>query len=217
MTKITRLSELDLNRTYSYADYLTWRFEETVELLRGKISLTSPAPNIKHQSISRNLLVEIGYFLKNKPCKVFDAPFDVRLYERKKSLVANHDCMDAADRATQGVVAEEIYTVVQPDLCVICDPAKLNIRGCLGAPDWIIEILSKSTAQKDTQTKYQLYQEAGVKEYWLVYPYEATVSQFVLNEQTESYQLLAMFSKQDKAVPFLFPELTIDLSEVFAR
>ncbi|MDD5272060.1 MAG: Uma2 family endonuclease, partial [Methylovulum sp.] len=134
-------------------------------------------------------------------CQLFAAPFDVRLYDRKKSLVANQD----------------IYTVVQPDLCVICDPHKLDYKGCLGAPDWIIEILSKSTAQKDTQTKYQLYQEAGVKEYWLVYPYEATVSQFVLNEQEDKYQLVAMHSAQDNAVPFLFPELSIDLSEVFAR
>jgi len=201
MAKITQLSQLDLNAEYSYADYLTWRFEETVELIRGKISLMCPAPNINHQSISRNLLVEIGYYLKNKPCKVFDAPFDVRLYDRKKSVLANKD----------------IYTVVQPDLCVICDTDKLDIKGCLGAPDWIIEILSKSTAQKDTQTKFQLYQEAGVKEYWLVYPYEATVSQFVLDEASDRYQLLAMFSKQDNAVPFLFPELTINLQEVFAK
>ena len=201
MAKITQLTDLDLDKTYSYADYLTWRFDEAVELLRGKISLMSPAPNINHQSISRNLLVEIGYYLKNKPCKVFDAPFDVRLYDRKKSVLAN----------------QEIYTVVQPDLCVICDASKLDIRGCLGAPDWIIEILSKSTAQKDTQTKYQLYQEAGVKEYWLVYPYEALVSQFVLNGQTESYQLLKMYSRQDQAVPFLFPELSIDLHDVFSK
>jgi len=200
MTKITQLSDLDLNNTYSYADYLTWRFEDAVELIRGKISLMTPAPNLSHQSISRNLLVEIGYYLKNKPCKVFDAPFDVRLYDRKRSLIANKD----------------IYTVVQPDLCVICDTAKLDDKGCLGAPDWIIEILSKSTAQKDTQTKYQLYLEAGVKEYWLVYPYEATVSQFVLAEQEEKYQLINMYSAQDKVVPFLFPELVIDLQEVFA-
>ncbi|TAL44412.1 MAG: Uma2 family endonuclease [Methylovulum sp.] len=201
MAKITQLSQLDLNNTYSYADYLTWRFEETVELIKGKIMLMSPAPNFNHQSISKNLLVEIGVYLKGKSCQVFHAPFDVRLYDRRKSVVANQD----------------IYTVVQPDLCVICDKHKLDRRGCLGAPDWIIEILSKSTAQKDTQLKYQLYQEAGVKEYWLVYPYEATVSQFVLNEQQENYQLIHMYSAQDKAVPCLFPDLAIDLSEVFAR
>ncbi|MDD2724041.1 MAG: Uma2 family endonuclease [Methylovulum sp.] len=200
MAKITQLSDLDLEQTYTYADYLTWRFDEAVELLRGKI-LMSPAPNINHQSISRNLLVDIGYYLKNKHCKVFSAPFDVRLYDRKKSLVAS----------------QEIYTVVQPDLCVVCDTDKLDSKGCLGAPDWIIEILSKSTAQKDTQTKFQLYQEAGVKEYWLVYPYEATVSQFVLDDAEEKYQLVNMFSRQDRASPLLFPELLIDLQEVFSK
>ncbi len=217
MAKITQLSDLDLEQTYSYADYLTWRFDEAVELLRGKISLMSPAPNLTHQSISMRLSGILYQYFRRHPCQLFAAPFDVRLYDRKKSLLANHDCMDAGGRATQGAVAEDIYTVVQPDLCVVCDADKLDSKGCLGAPDWIIEILSKSTAQKDTQTKFQLYQEAGVKEYWLVYPYEATVSQFVLDEASDRYQLLAMFSKQDNVVPFLFPELTINLQEVFAK
>jgi Uma2 family endonuclease len=201
MAKITQLSDLDLEQTYSYADYLTWRFDEAVELLRGKISLMSPAPNLTHQSISMRLSGILYQYFRRHRCQLFAAPFDVRLYDRKKSLLANQD----------------IYTVVQPDLCVVCDADKLDSKGCLGAPDWIIEILSKSTAQKDTQTKFQLYQEAGVKEYWLVYPYEATVSQFVLDEASDRYQLLAMFSKQDNAVPFLFPELTINLQEVFAK
>ena len=199
MAKITQLSQLDLNAEYSYADYLTWRFEETVELIRGKISLMCPAPNINHQSISRNLLVEIGYYLKNKPCNVFDAPFDVRLYDRKKSVLANKD----------------IYSVVQPDLCVICDTDKLDIKGCLGAPDWIIEILSKSTAQKDTQTKFQLYQEAGVKEYWLVFPYEEVIQQFVLCDNAGQYQLVSSYAGDDVATSHLFPDLAIDLSDLF--
>jgi len=199
MAKITQLSQLDLNNTYSYADYLTWRFEETVELIKGKIMLMSPAPNFNHQSISKNLLVEIGIYLKGKSCQVFHAPFDVRLYDRRKSVVAN----------------KEIYTVVQPDLCVICDKHKLDSKGCLGAPDWIIEILSKSTAQKDTQVKYQLYQEAGVKEYWLVYPYEKAVHQFVLDE-AGLFQLKAMYAEEDCASPALFPDCKVDLAEVFA-
>lgn len=201
MTIIDKLSQLDLEGTYSYADYLTWRFEEAVELLRGKVSLMSPAPNLSHQSVSRNLLVEIGLYFKGQPCKVFDAPFDVRLYDRRKSIVANCD----------------IYSVVQPDLCVICDADKLDTQGCLGAPDWIIEILSESTARKDTQTKFQLYQEAGVKEYWLVHPYETTVLQFLLDKTQEKYQLLAMYSGEDRISPQLFPNLSIDLNEVFAH
>lgn len=199
MAKITQLSQLDLNAHYSYADYLTWLFDETVELIKGKI-LMNPAPNFNHQYISKNFLVDIGYFLKGKPCQVFHAPFDVRLYDRKKSIVANQD----------------LFTVVQPDLSVICDSRKLDSQGCLGAPDWIIEIISPISAQKDTQTKYQLYREAGVKEYWLVYPYEASVSQFVLDEKQEKYQLAQMFSRNDKATPVLFPDLTIDLNDIFA-
>jgi len=201
MAKITQLSDLDLEQTYSYADYLTWRFDEAVELLRGKISLMSPAPNLTHQSISMRLSGILYQYFRRHRCQLFAAPFDVRLYDRKKSLMASQD----------------IYTVVQPDLCVVCDGDKLDSKGCLGAPDWIIEILSKSTAQKDTQTKFQLYQEAGVKEYWLVYPYEATVSQFVLDSAVEKYQLQGMYTKQDQAVPFLFPSLVIDLQEVFSR
>jgi Uma2 family endonuclease len=130
---------------------------------------------------------------------LFYAPFDVRLYDRKKSLVANKD----------------IYSVVQPDLCVICDKTKIDLNGCLGSPDWIIEILSRGNSKKEMQLKYQLYQESGVKEYWLVYPGEKAVHQFVLDEQTEKYQLLNMYSGEDFATPQLFPDCQIDLREVF--
>lgn len=198
MPKITQLSQLDLNRTYSYADYLTWQFSETVELIKGKIMLMSPAPNVKHQRVSMNLSGALFNFFRHKKCQVFAAPFDVRLYDRKKSILAN----------------KEILTVVQPDLCVICDPEKLDTQGCNGAPDWIIEILSKGNLKKELQLKYALYAESGVSEYWLVYPYEQAVHQFVLNE-SGSYELKHMYADDDRAVPHLFPELSIDLSEVF--
>jgi Uma2 family endonuclease len=199
MTKTTDLSQLDLNGTYTYADYLSWQFDGAIELIMGKIMTMSPAPSSEHQSISRNILLVIGNYLHKKTCKVFNAPFDVRLYDRKKSIVANQD----------------IYSVVQPDLCVICDKTKIDIKGCLGSPDWIIEILSRGNSKKDMQLKYQLYQESGVKEYWLVYPYEKAVHQFVLNEETEKYQLLNMYAGEDTATPQLFPDCQIDLREVF--
>lgn len=91
MPKITQLSQLDLNKTYSYADYLTWQFNDAVELIKGKIMLMSPAPNAEHQSIERNLIIDIGSYLKGKKCKVFPAPFDVRLYDRKKSILTNKE------------------------------------------------------------------------------------------------------------------------------
>jgi len=198
MTKITRLSQLDLNQTYSYADYLTWQFKETVELIKGKIMLMSPAPNVEHQRIERKLLLAIGWHLKGKKCELFPAPFDVRLYDRKKSILTSR----------------EIHTVVQPDLCVICNPDILDKRGCNGSPDWIIEILSKGTAKRDMQIKYELYQENGVQEYWIVYPNDQAVHQFVLDDNGH-YQLKHMYTDDDMAAPHLFPELAIGLTEIF--
>ena len=198
MTKITQLDQLDLNQTYNYADYLTWQLNKAVELIKGKIMLMSPAPNVNHQRIERNLLVEIDKYLKSKRCEVFPAPFDVRLYDRKKSLLKN----------------QEIYTVVQPDLCVICNPELLDTQGCNGAPDWMIEILSKGNSKREMQIKYALYQEAGVQEYWIVYPEFEAIHQFVLNEQG-CYELKNMYAEDDKAIPTLFSDLAIDLTEIF--
>ncbi|MEY4768863.1 MAG: hypothetical protein RL637_1502 [Pseudomonadota bacterium] len=195
---ITQLSQLDLNKTYSYADYLTWQFDEMVELIKGKIMLMPPAPNLKHQRISADLNGMFYNFFKTKPCQFFAAPFDVRLYDRKKSILANKD----------------IFTVVQPDLCVVCNPEFLDEQGCNGAPDWIIEILSKGNSKRELQTKYELYQETGVMEYWLVYPYEQTVHQFIL--ENGLYQLKKMYTTDDIAVPFLFPDLAIEVNEIFS-
>ncbi len=198
MSKITQLSQLDLNQTYSYADYLTWQFDEAVELIRGKIMLMSPAPNVNHQRISMKFSYSLFKFFKDKTCQVFAAPFDVRLYNRKQSVLANQD----------------IYTVVQPDLCVICDVGKLDSRGCNGAPDWVIEILSKGNSKREMEIKYALYAESGVTEYWLVYPYEQAVYQFVLDDNNV-YQLKKMYANNGIAVAHLFPDLAVDLSEIF--
>ncbi|MGH8476689.1 MAG: Uma2 family endonuclease [Methylococcales bacterium] len=198
MPRITELSQLDLNQTYTYADYLTWHFDEAVELIKGKIMLMSPAPNVRHQDISTRMTALLHNFFKRKQCRVYAAPFDVRLYDRKKSILANQD----------------IHTVVQPDLCVICDTAKLDTQGCNGAPEWIIEILSQGNSKKDMQIKYDLYAESGVGEYWLVYPYEEAIYQFILDENG-AYRLKAMYPNSGTAVSHLFPDLSIELTEVF--
>jgi Uma2 family endonuclease len=200
MARITQLEQLDVNQTYSYVDYLTWQFKEAVELIKGKIMLMSPAPNVEHQRIERKLLVAIDWYLKGKKCEVFPAPFDVRLYDRRKSLLASQD----------------IHTVVQPDLCVICHPELLDSQGCNGAPDWIIEILSKGNSKRELKIKYALYAESGVTEYWLVYPEQQAIHQFVLDEQGV-YQLKQMYTDDDMAIPSLFPELAIDVTEIFTR
>lgn len=201
MATITQLSQLDLDGHYSYADYLNWRLDETIELIKGKISLMSPAPSLDHQRVSTRLTGILYAQFKKQPCQLFAAPFDVRLYDRRKSVVANQD----------------IYTVVQPDLCVICDTGKLDHRGCLGSPDWIIEILSKGNSKKEMQTKFELYRESGVKEYWIVYPFEQAVHQFVLDEEHDKYELLAMFSGEDLATSHVFPDCEVDLQEAFAE
>jgi Uma2 family endonuclease len=103
---------------------------------------------------------------------------------------------------------------VQPDLCVICRPELLDAQGCNGAPDWIVEILSKGNSKRELKTKYALYEECGVTEYWLVYPEQRAIHQFVLNAQGV-YELNAMFTDDDHAVPFLFPELAIEVTSLF--
>lgn len=198
MSKITQLSQLDLNKTYNYADYLTWRLDAAVELIKGKIMLMSPAPNVGHQTLAANLYGLFYNFFRHKHCRFFPAPFDVRLYDRKKSILAN----------------KEIHSVVQPDVCVVCNPEILDKQGCNGAPDWIVEILSKGNSKKEMQLKFALYQESGVTEYWIVYPNDQAINQFVLDEN-QHYQLKAMYTDDDVAVSHLFPDFSLDLTDVF--
>ncbi|MCQ8180783.1 Uma2 family endonuclease [Methylomonas sp. SURF-1] len=200
MAPITQLSQLDPDGTYSYADYLTWQLEESVELIKGKIMAMSPAPNVKHQRIALKLLRPIDNYFLRKSCEIFIAPFDVKLYDRRKSLLTNR----------------EAFSVVQPDLCVICDQDKLTEQGCDGAPDWIIEILSPGNSRREVRLKYDLYEESGVIEYWLVFPYEQIVQQFVLDDSGK-YQLRALYPGNETAAPHLFPDLQIDLNDVFAE
>ncbi len=197
MATITDLAQLDLNGTYSYADYIKWRFEERIELLRGKIFPMTPAPNVRHQRISTALSINLLNQLFNQKVLLFSSPFDVRLYNRKKSIKAS----------------KEIYTVVQPDLCVICDTTKLDKQGCNGAPELVIEILSPGNSRREMNEKFELYQEAGVQEYWLVEPAEEMVLVYVLNEQ-EKY--MGLKPATDFVVSPLFPDLRISVADIFA-
>ena len=200
MKYLTDISELDLNGTYSYADYLMWRFEQSVELIKGKIFQMSPAPSLRHQRISRKIAENFYVYLNNKPCEYFIAPFDVRLLDKKKSKKANKD----------------IYTVVQPDLCVICDKDKLDERGCIGSPDLIVEILSPGNSKKEMKIKYALYEEAGVQEYWVVFPSEYVLQQFVLNEKGK-YELKNSFVEDEIFTAHIFPDLQVDLGQIFVE
>jgi Uma2 family endonuclease len=200
MKYITDINELDLNGVYTYADYLTWRFEQSVELIKGKIFKMSPAPNRKHQRLAMKLSAKLFNHItyKKAPCEVYPAPFDVRLLDKKKSEKANKD----------------IYTVVQPDICVICDKDKLDDKGCIGAPDLIVEILSPGNSKKEMKIKYALYEESGVKEYWVVFPSEYVLQQFILNENGK-YQLKDSFTEDEIFNAHIFPDLQINLAEIF--
>jgi Uma2 family endonuclease len=189
---------LNPDKTYTYADYLTWQFDECVELFRGKILKMSPAPLRMHQDISSKLHGELAVFFKKKPCKLYSAPFDVRFPQKKE---------DTKD--------EQITTVFQPDLCVVCDIEKLDRRGCLGAPDWVIEILSDGNAPKEMREKYQVYEESGVREYWIIQPDTHSILPYVL--ENGIFIGKAPLLEGNDARPSIFPDLTLDLAYIFSE
>lgn len=196
MATITRLSQLDMDKTYSYADYLLWQIKERVELIKGKIMEMSPAPSRYHQVVSSHLHGILYRSFYNHSCDLYSAPFDVRLLDRKKST---------PDR--------EVYTVVQPDLCVICDKFKLDDRGAFGAPDLVIEISSPGNSIREMKIKFELYQEAGVKEYWIVNLQEKTVFVYqLIGNQFVNYHPL---SELDTIESALFPQLDFAISDIF--
>ena len=191
------LADLNVNKQYTYADYLLWQFQDRVELLKGKLIKMTPAPLRQHQEVLNTIDWYLTTYFRGKPCKVYPAPFDVRLPKHAGATKDN-----------------QVYTVVQPDICVVCDPAKLDRRGCLGAPDLVVEILSPGNSQVEMNQKYQVYQEAGVREYWLVNYIDQVVLVYVLNDQGVFIGLPPV-TKAQPLVPAIFPEIKIDLDEVF--
>ena len=147
---------------YTYADYLTWPDDARYELIDGEAFLMAPAPLIEHQEVAGDVYHQLRNQLDGKPCRPYIAPVDVRLPRA-----------DEADAA--------IDTVVQPDVLVVCDPAKIDRRGVRGAPDWLLEVLSPSTAAHDQIAKRRTYERAGVREYWLVHPGDRTLTVYVLD------------------------------------
>ena len=194
---VTAVTDLDPNGTYSYADYVSWQFEELVELWRGKIIRRMSAPTDRHQAVVGNLFLSLASYLKGRPCQIRVAPYDVRLNKRGTTA-------DAA-----------IYTVVQPDICVICDPGKIELRGCLGAPDLVIEVTSPRTASHDWKGKFDLYEENGVKEYWVVMPQENSLSAFVRDEATGCFRSVGEYGSPGRIGCATLPELELDWTDVF--
>ena len=194
----SKVEEPDSSITYTYADYLKWQFEERLELFRGRIFKMSPAPAPIHQEICSNLNTAFNTYLKKKKCKVYPAPFDVRLPDKDSSKDS------------------DITTVIQPDLCVICDLSKIDTRGCIGAPDLIIEVLLPGNSRKEVRLKFELYEEAGVKEYWIVYPIEQSIAVFILNEKGK-YDGATLYAGKDKIQCEAVPGLIVKLKDIFTN
>jgi len=188
---------LDVNKRYTYADYLTWADNKVRELIDGFIKMMSPAPGVKHQEINVNLIANIHRIIKKNrgSCKVFTAPFDVRLPK-------NGEKDD-----------EKIYNVVQPDICVVCDLSKIDKRGCIGAPDLVVEIQSFSTAKYDLTEKFNLYEASGVREYWVVFPYDEGIEVFLLQPDGKYDQ--GTKYERGKIPVHIFDGHEIDFAEIF--
>ncbi|WP_339875850.1 Uma2 family endonuclease [uncultured Algoriphagus sp.] len=182
---------------YSYADYLTWEIDEMVELIKGKVFRSAAAaPRRKHQEVAGLLHSRFLVHLEGKQCKVYIAPFDVRL-------------------PIKSIRNEDIYTVVQPDICVVCDRSKLDEAGCVGAPDLIVEVLSPGNNKKEVRNKYEVYEESGVREYWIIHPSEETMIIYSLVEG--KYKPSRLFSSGDVVKSECIPGFELDLEEFFEK
>jgi Uma2 family endonuclease len=182
---------------YTYADYLTWDMEEMVELIKGKVfKKAAAAPRRVHQWLTGNLHTEMNIFLKGKKCQAYIAPFDVRLPVKSKK-------------------DNKIFTVVQPDICVVCDLEKLDDRGCVGAPDLVVEVLSPGNKQLELQHKYEVYEESGIKEYWLVDPEGQTLLIYTLVQ--DKYRSSRLMTLGDIAKSAVIKGFELDLSTYFSE
>ena len=183
---------------YSYADYFSWDDQKRWELINGEVWDMSPAPSRLHQDVLVRLVHALFSHFKDKSCMVYAAPFDVRLPDKEE------------------VDDTEIFTVVQPDISVICDRKKLDDRGCVGPPDLIIEILSPSTAAKDLKVKRLLYEQHGVQEYWLLHPIDKVAMLYTLTTEKQ-YDKAQILDREDILTSVQFDQLSIALHSIFVE
>ncbi len=197
MAVIKEISQLDPNGIYTYADYLSWKIEQALEIIKGKI-FKMAAPSVPHQRLAWKLVRIIDKHFRGHPYEAFFVPFDVRLFNKKKSAKADKD----------------IYTVVQPDICIICDAKKIDNRGCLGAPDLMIEILSPGNSKREMKIKKELYAESGVREYWVVDPNTETIARFNLDNDG-IFSNPFIFTSDEVMPSIIFSDFMLNLSELF--
>ena len=181
---------------YSYADYLTWPMDLVVELIQGRLfKKAAAAPNRIHQRVSLKLSVKLYQFLEGKACQVYEAPFDVRFPKDSKE---DH----------------RIFDVVQPDICVVCDPSILDQRGCIGSPDLIVEILSPGNSKLELKQKFDLYESCEVKEYWIIQPEHQTMTIYTWVNGT--YLPSRLFTTGDVIESQVVKGFKLDLEEFFS-
>jgi len=183
------------NVRYTFADCVALDESERAEIINGEVFLMAP-PSRVHQEIAAEFTRQLGNYLEGKRCKVYPAPFGVRLFER------------------DGDSPEDVDTMVEPDISVVCDKSRLDKHGCKGAPDLIVEILSPSTQRYDRFVKLTLYQRAGVREYWIVEPETQTV-QVMLQDGSGILQLHEVYGRRDIARVNVLDGCFIDLGKVF--
>jgi len=199
------MMEMEMPKQYftkaptNYAEYLGTPDEERWEIINGVPYNMTPAPSRQHQKITGNLHLAFGNYLHKKTCDVYISPFDVRLF-------------------TNGKNDNEIKDVVQPDLTIVCDPSKLDDRGCNGAPDLVVEVLSPSTFKRDKVEKLYLYRKAKVKEYWIIDLDREAIEIFRFDDDPDKFPDIQIYTLKDndKVQVGIFDDLTIDLQDVFA-
>jgi Uma2 family endonuclease len=181
-------------RHFTYGDYKKWEFGrgERYELIYGE-AYAMAAPNAYHQTVLAELTAQFVQYFRGKPCRVYPAPYDVRLFYRED---------------------EDDDTVVQPDLSVVCDEEKRGKEGCRGAPDLVVEILSPSNTAMEMERKFALYREAGVREYWVVDPEHKTVHSYIFPGERISSRL---FGPAGKIPAEIFSGLEVGLEPVFTE
>lgn len=191
---ISKVAEMNLLGLYSYGNPFRWKSEERIELIRGEVFRMSPVNSLTHQRWCGFIFVKLYDYLSDKIGEVFMAPFDIRLPDRSN--------MD-----------EDIFTVVQPDIVVVCDPKKLDEKGCLGAPDVVIEILSEGNNWRELIDKFKVYEEAGIKEYWVVNPARKYFSIYKLDKY-HRYKTDGVNRCNEEMLSSVFPDFKLDLKDL---
>jgi Uma2 family endonuclease len=181
------------DRHYSYRDYAEWSDDERWELIEGVAWNMSPAPSIRHQRILSYLYTIFHSGVGEGPCEVFFAPVDIFLFTDHEADIKDAD------------------TVVQPDLVVLCDTEKIVDRGYLGAPAIVVEVLSTYTMRKDITIKRDVYERAGVEEYWIVDPGNESIMIFGLDEDSQYPEDPSIFQAPEIAISKRISRISVPL------